>query len=97
MKFDVAMLSKNLSSAKEEPTVPTREVNVYLLEKVVLPLRRGEKLRYGQIDFSAFDIDDLRMAAGYSEKCDRVSGALERLTGAIIAADAIPCRKRAFC
>ena len=97
MKFDVAMLSKNLSSAKEEPTVPTREVNGYLLKEVVLPLRRGEKLRYGQIDFSSFDIDDLRVAAGYSEKCDSVSGTLETLTGAIIAADAMPCRNRAFC
>ena len=97
MQFDVSLLSKNLLSAKGERTVPTDEVNAYLLEKVIWPLRRGEKLRYGQVDFSAFDIDDLRVAADYTEKCDRVSGGLETLMESIILADAMPCRKRAFC
>ena len=97
MKFDVAMLSKKLSSVKEQPTVPTHEVNAYLLEKLVLPLRRGETLRYGQIDFSAFDIDDIRTAAGYSEECDRVSWKLESFAEAVIWADAMPCQTRAFC
>ena len=97
MKFDIAMLSKNLSAVKEQPTVPAHEVNPYLLEKLVLPLRRGEKLRYGQVDFSAFDIDDLRTAAGYSDECDRMSATLESLAEAIIQADAMPCRTRAFC
>ena len=73
------------------------QFDAYLLEKLVLPLRRGEKLRYGQVDFSAFDIDDLRVAADYTEKCDRVSGGLETLLESIILADAMPCRKRAFC
>ena len=97
MKFDVAMLSKNLSAVKEQPTVPAHEVNPYLLEKLILPLCRGEKLCYGQVDFSAFDIDDLRTAAGYSDECDRMSATLESLAEAIIQADAMPCRTRAFC
>ena len=45
MQFDVSLLSKNLLSAKGERTVPTDEVNAYLLEKVIWPLRRGENLR----------------------------------------------------
>lgn len=97
MQFDVSLLSKNLSAVKEQPTVPAHEVNPYLLEKLILPLRRGEKLCYGQVDFSAFDIDDLRTAAGYSDECDRMSATLESLAEAIIQADAMPCRTRAFC
>lgn len=97
MRVDILRLEKNLASAKAEPTVPLAMVNPYLLESVVRPLQRGARLCYGNVDYSKFDIDELRVAAQYTEQCADMSVRLEKLVGQVMDARSAACKTRAFC
>ena len=97
MMIDMTRLLRNLSSAKAEETVPTEEVQSYLLENIIKPLMNGVKLRYGDVDFSKFDIDDLRAAASYCESLGEMSHRLEGVVENITKVRALSCKSRAFC
>ena len=97
MRVDILRLAGNLNAADAEPTVPLGEVNLYLLENVIRPLRQGVRVRYGDIDYAKFDIDDLRVAAHYTDQQSDVSNTLERLLDKVIEAKASACKTRAFC
>ena len=97
MRIDIARLTQALSDAKAVETVSTAEVNPYLLNEVIRPLQQGIKLCYGDVDYSRFDIDDLRVAARYCEKIGDMSYRLRGVIGNIAKARAKPCARRAYC
>ena len=97
MRIDMARLVQNLSSVQAEDTVSTREIHPYLLNDVVRPLRSGVPLRYGDVDFFGFDIDDLRAAARYCENLYEMSNRLEGIVNNIVKVPALACKSRAFC
>ena len=97
MNIDVTRLVQNLSSAKAEDTVSTKEIHPYLLNDVVRPLLNGVPLCYGNVDFSRFDIDDLRTAARYCENLYEMSNRLEGVLKNIAKVSALACKSRAFC
>ena len=59
MKLDLKLLSMRLSQAKETPPVPTDGVNPYLLEKILLPCMNDGKVFLRDIDYEAFEIEDV--------------------------------------
>ena len=97
MKINTTRLVERLSSAMAEETVSTAEVNPYLMSEVVRPLLHGVPLRYGDVDFSRFDIDDLRSAARYCDRRYDMSSRLEGVLENIANAPALACKGRAFC
>ena len=97
MNIDVTRLVQNLSSAKAEDTVSTKEIHPYLLNDVVRPLLNGVPLCYGNVDFFRFDIDDLRTAARYCENLYEMSNRLEGVLKNIAKVSALACKSRAFC
>lgn len=74
MKLNLKLLSTRFSQAKEQLYVPDDGVNPYLLEHILRPNLEGEFLRLCDIDFNAFDGDDVSVLEDYCEslcKADR--------------------------
>ena len=63
MLVDLNTLRNELKEALPEDTVDASEVNPYLLNEVLRPMLAGKVLCYGDINFEAFETDDLRVAA----------------------------------
>ena len=97
MNVDLSKLEENLQRAKSEKTVPDDDLNPYLLNVLLRRLQAGEDLTYGEIDFSQFEADDLRVLAGYCESRNSVSQSLAYLVGCIGRAKAFCCTARSFC
>ena len=97
MQLDLKALRTLLKEAPQEETVDSSDVNPYLLQKVLMPLLAGTDLRYGDIDYSQFEADDLRQLSHY---CDMRGGTLHRLFGLkkqLTEATPCACKHRAFC
>ena len=97
MLIDFNILQKKLAELPSEEAVDSSEVNPYLLNEVLLPLLAGRSLTYGDIDFSKFEADDLRLLSHYCEERDHVSYSLRTLVGGLAKSMPSACRKRAFC
>ena len=59
MKLNLKLLATRFSQTKDGPPVSEDGVNRYLLEQVLRPNLEGDLLRLGEIDFDAFDADDV--------------------------------------
>ena len=97
MAVDLNVLRQKLSDLDTEETVDSSEVNPYLLNKVLRPILDGAELRYGDIDYSEFDPDDIRVLAHYCKMCDQVSYRLSETVEQIIKAQPAASATRAFC
>ena len=97
MLVDLNILRQKLTEAPPEDTVDVSEVNPYLLNEVIRPLLDGRRITYGDIDYSRFELDDLRVAAHYCETRDSVCRNLQNLIGGIVGATPAACKARAFC
>lgn len=97
MNLDLYVLCQLLQDAKEEEILSTEGVNPYLLNEVLKPLLCGKRLCYGDIDYTQFEADDLRILADhYDRRCSAIHR-LETLAGVIAKAAPAACRSRAFC
>ena len=97
MLVDLHVLQKTLSELPEEETVDSSEVHPYLLNEILRPILAGKSACYGDIDFSSFDADDLRVISDY---CDRRETAMHKLrtyVNGLVEAKASACTGKAFC
>lgn len=97
MKLDLNLLSMRFSQAKETPAVSTDSVNPYLLEKILQPCMDGQDVYIGDIDFDAFDVEDIGLLAEYLDKLILVAMKLAQFTEALNNMDPIASRERMFC
>lgn len=97
MNLDLKLLTRRFSQANAGEPVPTEEVNLYLLEQVIRPLLSGEKVRYGDIDYDAFEDVDLRVASSYCDDIFQVVYKLEQFVGDIANTQPAARRMRTFC
>lgn len=97
MKIDLKELHKLLRRQPPEETVDRSDVNPYLLDEVLQPLLAGKELCYGDIDYSRFEADDLRVLSDYCDRRDGAAYKLEGLIGNLIAVPPATCAGRAFC
>ena len=79
MKLDLKLLSMRFSQMKDEPPVPTIGVNPYLLEKVLLPCMNGGNVYLRDIDYQAFDAEDIDLLERYYDDLSRAGGRLQQL------------------
>ena len=83
MKLDLKLLSMRFSQMKDEPPVPTDHVNQYLLEKILQPCLNGGAIFLRDIDYEAFDVEDIDQLENYYSALFRASGNLRQLTEVI--------------
>ena len=80
MKLDLKLLSMRFSQMGDEPPGPTSGVNPYLLEKILLPCMNNEKVCLRDIDYDAFDMEDVDLLERYYNDLSRAGGKLQQLT-----------------
>lgn len=97
MKLDLKLLSMRFSQTKDEPPAPTDGVNPYLLEKILLPCMNGESILLRDIDYSAFDVEDIEPLAEYHDELARARYKLEQLTKTVQNLPPAAKKSRAFC
>ncbi len=97
MKLNLKLLAVRFSEAKEEPLVPTDGVNRYLIDNVLVPAMSGETLYVCDIDFSAFDQDDIEALMEYHDSLNLEMQKLSQFAGPVSRTLPAPRRTRAFC
>lgn len=97
MKLDLKLLSMRFSQTKDEPPAPIEGVNPYLLEKILLPRMNGESILLRDIDYSAFDVEDIEPLAEYHDELARARYKLEQLTKTVQNLPPAVKKSRAFC
>lgn len=69
MKIDLHRFAEKLKGMEAEDTVHGKEeVLPYLYNHILSPLLSGRLVRYGDIDFDAFEADDLRVLSYYPHR-----------------------------
>lgn len=97
MKLDLKLLSMRLSQAKETPPVPTDGVNPYLLEKILLPCMNDGKVFLRDIDYEAFEIEDVDRLENYYDRLCRAGRQLEQLAETVRNCPPESLKARLFC
>ena len=97
MKLDLKLLSMRFSQTKDEPPAPTEGVNPYLLEKILLPCMNGESILLRDIDYSAFDVEDIEPLAEYHDELAQARYKLEQLTKTVRNLPPEAKKSRTFC
>ena len=65
MRLDLELLSIRFSQKKEEPPVPQDGISAYLLEKILMPALDSKDIYLKDVDFTAFDVDDIDKLEDY--------------------------------
>jgi len=97
MKLDLKLLAMRFSQMKDEPPVPAKGVNPYLLEKILLPGMNGETLRLRDINYEAFDAEDIEPLEDYYSAISRAVGKLRQFTETVQNIPPTAQKARMFC
>lgn len=97
MRIDRDMLLRELRQAEPSEGLSTEDCNPYLLERVLLPMMRGQTVRIGDVDFSLFDEEDVSAAQEYHDRFFSCSYELRRLLRKVAEIEPQASRKRLFC
>ena len=97
MKLDLKLLAIRFSQAKDEPPAPAEGVNPYLLEKILLPYMNGESILLRDIDYSAFDVEDIEPLAEYHDELAQAGYTLEKLAKPVHNLPPYAKKPRTFC
>lgn len=83
MKLDLTLLSMRFSQTEDEPPVSTDGINPYLLEKILLPCMNGESVLLRNIDYEAFEVEDIDSLEDYYDELSRAGSQLGQVTEAV--------------
>lgn len=97
MKLNLKLLSTRFFQAKDEPPVPEDGVNRYLLESILRPNLNGATLCLGDIDYNAFDEEDVPALEDYYTRLEQASRALRQFAQTVERVPPVPDRTRMFC
>ena len=97
MKINRKVLCREFQHAPAEETVSTEGVNSYLLERVLRPTLRGDPPKLRDIDYDAFDEEDIDELSAYYERMWRASEKLQQFLTAVASVVPVPSRDRHFC
>ena len=59
MKLDLKQLAVHLSRLEQEDRIPRDRVNSYLLDKILIPCMNGECIQLQDINFDAFELEEV--------------------------------------
>ena len=96
-EINLKLLVSALNEAKEETTFPACNVSEYVMEHIYKPLLRGERVAFSDLDFSAFDDDDLQALEHWLEEQDHRHSRLANLNLVFCEAVPVSAAARAFC
>lgn len=97
MKLNLKLLATRLFQAEDEPPVPDDGINRYLLERVLRPNLAGNLLRLGDIDFNAFDADDVPALEDYYDRLYQANQDLSQFAQTVDRVPPASGAARAFC
>lgn len=97
MKLNLKLLATRFFQAEDEPPVPEDGVNRYLLDRVLRPCMKGDAPYLSDIDFDAFEIDDISQLENYYNRLIGASRQLGQFTQTVDRVPAAPGNTRAFC
>ena len=97
MKLDLKLLSMRFFQKHDEPPVSEEGINRYLIEKVLCPCMREEPICLKDIDFHAFDLEDIKDLEGYYCCFLNAVNALNQFTTAVGSTPPSACRTSSFC
>ena len=97
MKLNLKLLAIRFFQAKDGPPVPEDGVNRYLLEQVLRPNLEGNLLRLGDIDFDAFEAEDVPALEEYYDRLYKASENLAQFAQTVARVPPAPKAVRAFC
>lgn len=97
MKLNLKLLATRFSQAEDEPPVPEDGVNRYLLEHILRPNLEGNGLCLGDINFEAFEADDVPALEDYHDRLFAASRTLSQFAETVDRVPPAPRETRAFC
>ena len=98
MRLDLKLRPTRFFQNPEEPPVPQEGVNSYLLEKVLLPtLHHHADIHLCDIDFEAFDVEDVSMLEEYYGKLWNAGQRLKQFTQTVSQTRPTASGVRSFC
>lgn len=97
MHIDAHGLVAALKEAPEAQRISCQEVSGYVMEHIFMPLRRGEPVRFADLDFEAFTDEDIWVLRGWIEQRERIVYRLSDLEKIFRAAKPVCRTGRAFC
>lgn len=97
MKLDLKRLADLLSQQEDNDSVSKEGVNDYLLNKILFPCVNGETVRLSDIDFDAFDVEDVDTLVDYYEALLHWVYELEELAKGLGGIRPAAVKRRAFC
>lgn len=97
MKLNLKLLATRFFQAKDEPLVPEDGVNRYLLESVLRPNLDGDTLCLGDIDYDAFDEEDVSALEDYYNNLARTARILGQFAHTVDRVPPAPQTTRMFC
>ena len=97
MKLDLELLFANLSRTEEDTSVSRDGVNDYLIDKILFPCMNGGAIRLCDIDFDAFDAEDVNALMAFHSKLESRADAVDCLAKRVSAIQPVPAAFRSFC
>ena len=97
MRLDLKLLSMRFSQKKEEPPVSQEGLNPYLLEKILMPALDGTDIYLRDIDFTAFNAEDVSELEDYYSQLYEAGWSLEQFVQTVAQTQPVASRIRSFC
>jgi len=97
MKLDLKLLSTRFSQAEDESPASTEGVTPYLLKEILLPSLNGKTLRLKDIDYEAFDLEDIEPLEDYYLELSDACGKLRLFTETVRKIPPEARKARMFC
>ncbi len=97
MKLDLELLFTYLSQMEEDTGVSRDGVNDYLIDKILFPCMNRETIRLCDIDFNAFDAEDVDDLMEFHKKLKCRAGTVMSLAEKFGAICPVPADFRSFC
>lgn len=97
MKLDLKRLSMRFYQKKEEPPISQEGLNRYLLEKILTPALHRTDIYLRDIDFTAFDVEEIDALENYYDRLFDAGQGLEQFIQTVAQTQPVASRIRSFC
>lgn len=97
MKLNLELLAETLRQKENELPVSEVYVNAYLLDHVLRPALDGADIAMTDIDYTAFDLEDVALLTDYYCNLEELCRKLSRMTGMIGSAAPVARSVRLYC
>ena len=97
MKIDLSKLLKGLEALPHTPAPKPKKVSPYVLTHILKPLTAGKPVSFADLNFEAFDEDDLDSLYDMLSELEDRTDRLDRLRSTFYRAEPKAAVQRKFC